>query len=123
MKPIEQLNKITCQKLRAELNAVLAKYGSEANLSFEIGTIRFSASDARMQLTAKVKGVKTSTDRALEQQMKIHGLQEVAPSGARLTAYNSRRYKYPFSYTENGKNYKAPLDYIIRMGFKKAVNA
>ena len=109
MKNITAFNKITTAAFRSDLSAVLAKYGMTSNLDMKIGTIRFSGADARMQITAKVKGAVTKEDRLLEAQIAKHNLREVNGVGEKLVGYNARASRYPFVYTLGGKRYKASL--------------
>ena len=48
--------------LRAEMEAVLAKYGMQSNLEFTVGGMKFSQSDVEIKVSAKVKGAKTFND-------------------------------------------------------------
>lgn len=105
-------NKATTAAFRAELNAVLAKYGAEANLEFKIGTIRFGVSDARMQIESKVKGAITKEDRAVQNLIVSYGLKEVGRNGEKLVGYNPRAYRYPVIYTLGGKRYKSTVENV-----------
>lgn len=108
---IHQFTKISTAAFRADLAAVLAKHGLETNLDFKIGTIRFSAADARMQLEVKVKGAVTSEDRKLQNFIAAHNLQESNKSGAKLVGYNPRAHRYPIIYSHGGKRYKTSVDH------------
>ena len=103
-------NKITASALRAELNAVLAKYGADANLEFNIGTIRFGLNDAKMQIETKVKGAVSREDRVVSNLIASYNLKEVGRNGERLVGYNSRAYAYPVIYSRGGKRYKTSLE-------------
>ena len=39
---MKTFDKVTLMNIRKELNAVLAKYGDEAGLEFDVGSIKFS---------------------------------------------------------------------------------
>ena len=39
---MKNFDKVTLMNIRKELNAVLAKYGDEAGLEFDVGSIKFS---------------------------------------------------------------------------------
>lgn len=108
---IREFTKISTAAFRADLTALLAKHGMETNLDFKIGTIRFSAADARMQLQVNVKGAVTKSDRKIEDLISRYGLKEVNSQGARLVGYNSRAHRYPIQYMHNGKRYKTSLDH------------
>lgn len=109
MQNITAFNKITAAAFRSDLSAVLAKYGMTSNLDMKIGTIRFSGADARMQITAEVKGAVTKEDRLLEAAIAKHNLCEVNFAGEKLVGYNARASRYPFVYIQGSKKYKASL--------------
>jgi len=109
---IATFDKAVCQSLRAELTALLAKYGEAHGVEFAIGNIRFTSESADLKLSVKVKGGKTieaqKVDAALQLQAKLNDLLLTEVSGKVLTGYNSRSHKYPFIYKEvsTGKFYK-----------------
>ena len=96
------------KNLRSELEAVLAKYGADANLDFEIGNMRFDATVTEIKVKATVKGAETAEDRFLLSQIKAHGLVQ-EKNGARLIRYDTKKHKYPFIYESAGKRYKTDL--------------
>lgn len=96
--------------LRAEMEAVLAKYGMESNLEFSVGGMKFSQSDVEVKVTAKVKGAKTLGDTILESRVKALGL-VMEKNGAKLVRYDSKKYKFPFIYEKGGKLYKTSTEH------------
>jgi hypothetical protein len=111
MNKITAFNKISAAAFRADLAAVLAKYGMESNLDLKIGTIRFSGAEARMQIEAKVKGAVTKEDRTVENLIVKYNLREVSAGGEKLVGYNARAHRYPIIYARGGKKYKTSLDH------------
>jgi hypothetical protein len=105
-------NKATAAALRSELNAVLAKFGADANLEFTIGTIRFTSSDAKMQIETKVKGAVSREDRVISNLIASYGLKEIGRNGEKLVSYNSRAHRYPVIYSHGGKKYKTSLEHM-----------
>lgn len=121
---MQSFNKVTCQKLRAELNAILASYGAHEGITFEIGNMRFSPTEVRItSMSARIVGAPKREEKALEHQFAIHGLREVNNRGDRLVEYNRRRYAYPFIFVRNGKRYKCSLAQAKREGFGSDVLA
>jgi hypothetical protein len=96
--------------LRAEMEAVLAKYGVESNLEFSVGGMKFSSSDVEIKVSAKVKGAKTFNDVVLESRVKALGL-VMEKNGAKLVRYDSKKFKFPFIYEKNGKLFKTSEEY------------
>jgi hypothetical protein len=105
-------NKATASALRSELNAVLAKYGADANLEFNIGTIRFGVSDAKMQIETKVKGAVSREDRVISNLIASYDLKEIGRNGEKLVSYNSRAHRYPVIYSHGGKKYKTSIEHM-----------
>jgi hypothetical protein len=103
MKNVTKFDRTNLKDLRAELQAVLDKFG--ANLEFEIGGIRFSDAEATFKLTAKVKGAVTYKDLVLESRVKALGL-VMEKNGYKLVRYDTKKYKMPFIYEKGGKLYK-----------------
>ena len=95
--------------LRAEMEAVLQKYGVGANLEFTVGAMKFSQSDVEIKVTAKVQGAKTFNDVVLESRVKALGL-VMEKNGARLVRYDTKRHKFPFIYEKGGKMFKTSED-------------
>jgi hypothetical protein len=94
--------------LRAEMNAVLQKYGASANLEIEVGHMRFSSAEVEIKVNAKVKGAKTFNDTILESQIAALGLKMKNKAGDQLVEYKTRNWKMPFVYKSgaDGKLYK-----------------
>lgn len=95
--------------LRAAMQKALEEAGIE-DITFEIGNCRYDDGEATFKVAAKLDGVKSRKDVALEKQMKIYGLKEEGRDGAKLVSYNSRSYKYPFVYEKGGKRWKCGSD-------------
>jgi hypothetical protein len=118
---MQSFNKVTCQKLRADLNRVLAAYGATEGIVFSVGNMRFSETEVRItSMSARINGAPKREEKALEHQFAIHGLREVNDRGDRLIEYNRRRYQYPFVFISaaNGKRYKCSLAQAKREGFE-----
>lgn len=117
---MQSFNKVTCQKLRADLNKILAAYAATEGIVIELGNMRFSQNEVRItSVTARIDGAPKREEKALDHQFAIHGLQETNPRGDRLVEYNSRRYAYPFVFVEGGtgKRFKCNLAQAKRRGF------
>ena len=94
--------------LRAEMQALLSKYGVDANLVFEVGGMKFSEAEVEIKVKAKVTGAKTLTNVLLETRAAALGLKLTNKFGDQLVDYNTRAYKMPFVYINaaDGKRYK-----------------
>lgn len=94
--------------LRDEMNAVLQKYGVDANLEITVGNMKFSSTEVEIKVTAKVKGAKTFNDTILEGRAATLGLKLKNRNGDILVDYNTRAHKMPFVYIDgsDGKRYK-----------------
>lgn len=112
MTKFAKFDKANLKALRAEMQAVLEKYGVASNIDFEVGNMRFSEAEVDIKVKAKVKGAKTRTDTILESAAKIHGLKMKNASGDELVKYNPRSYKYPFVFKcgKTGKMFKCDDD-------------
>ena len=108
MTKFAKFDKANLKALRAEMQAVLEKYGVASNLEFEVGNMRFSEAEVEIKVKAKVKGAKTRSDSMLETMAQIKGLKLKNAFGDVLVEYNSRSYKYPFVYKcgKTGKMFK-----------------
>ena len=106
----EKFDRKNLQALRAEMEAVLAKYGVDSNLQFEVGSMKFSESEVQIKVSAKVKGAKTFSDAVLESRVKALGL-VMEKNGCKLVRYDSKKYKMPFIYEKGGKLYKTSEDH------------
>jgi hypothetical protein len=105
MSKFEAFDRKNLNALRAEMEAVLAKYGMESNLEFSVGSMKFSQTDVEIKVSAKIKGAKTFKDVVLESRVKALGL-VMEKNGAKLVRYDSKKYKMPFIYEKGGKLYK-----------------
>jgi hypothetical protein len=94
--------------LRAEMAALLNKYGVDSNLEFEVGNMKFSANEVEIKVKAKVKGAKTLTNVILESRVAALGIKLKNKAGDELVDYNTRAHKMPFVYINaaDGKRYK-----------------
>jgi len=107
---MKNFDKVTLMNIRKELNAVLAKYGDEVGLQFDVGSIKFSDESFDAKLSCKIKGGQSLQDKALLQMMQRLNLQEHGIDGRILKSYNSRQYRYPFVYELGGKMFKCSED-------------
>ena len=94
--------------LRAEMQALLSKYGIDSNLEFEVGNMKFSESEVEIKVKAKVVGAKTFSNVILETRAAALGLKLKNKFGDELVDYNTKAYKMPFVYINaaDGKRYK-----------------
>lgn len=94
--------------LRAEMQAVLEKYGVSANLNIEVGKMMFSEVEVEVKIKATIKGAKTRGDSMLETMAKINGLKIKNAAGDELVQYNTRAIKMPFVFkcAKTGKMFK-----------------
>lgn len=107
MTKFNKFDKKNLQALRDEMNAVLQKYGADANLDFEVGNMRFSDAEVEIKVKAKVSGAKTQSDAILETRAKALGIKIENKNGDRLIEYRSRNWKMPFIYeSANGRRFK-----------------
>ncbi len=105
MSKFEKFDRKNLNNLRAEMEAVLAKYGVTSNLEFTVGAMRFSEFDVEVKVSAKVKGQKSFKDVVLESRVKALGL-VMEKNGAKLVRYDMKKRKFPFIYEKGGKLYK-----------------
>lgn len=109
MTKFANFDKVTLKALRAEMQEVMNKYAAAANLSIEVGAMKFSDAEVEIKVKAKVVGAVTMTDKLLESAARTAGITKFKNSaGDQLVGYNSRSYKYPFVYVSatDGKHYK-----------------
>jgi hypothetical protein len=108
MTKFTKFDKTNLNALRAEMNALLNKYGVDANLEFSVGGMKFSEGDVEIKVNAKIKGAKTFSNIILETRAASLGLKLTNKMGDKLVDYNSRAYKMPFVYINaaDGKRYK-----------------
>jgi hypothetical protein len=98
--------------LRAEMSALLSKFGIDSNLELAVGNMKFSEAEVEIKVTAKVIGAKTRADSVLETMIKLKGLKLKNVKGDELVGYNTRAHKMPFIYLKaaDGKRYKCAED-------------
>jgi uncharacterized protein YejL (UPF0352 family) len=108
MTKFAKFDKANLKALRAEMQAVLEKYGMSSNLEIEVGNMRFSNVEVEIKVKAKVKGAKTRTDAMLESMAKMSGLKLTNSYGDMLVEYSTRARKMPWVYKcgKTGKMFK-----------------
>lgn len=107
MAKVTKFDKPTLRNLRAEMEALLAKYGAKTYLDFEVGNMRFSDAEVTIKVAAKVKGATTMVDKLLQMEVSRLGLVMENKAGEKLVSYKTRAQKYNFVYSSpNGKMYK-----------------
>jgi hypothetical protein len=108
MTKFTSFDKTNLKALRAEMQAVLEKYGVSSNLEFEVGSMRFASAEVDIKVSAKVRGAKTLSDGILESKAKALGLKMKNKDGDQLVEYKTRNWKMPFVYKSgtDGKLYK-----------------
>ena len=104
--------------LRAEMQALLSKYGIDSNLEFDVGNMKFSESEVEIKVKAKVVGAKTLTNVILESRVAALGMKMTNKFGDQLVDYNTRAHKMPFVYINaaDGKRYKC-TEQMAKMRF------
>jgi hypothetical protein len=118
MSKVTKFDKATLRALRADLQKVLAQYGSNANIDFSIGNIKFSSAECDIKIKAKIVGAVTLTDTLLAAQIKRLGLVTTNKQGDTLVEYRARNRAYPFIYrTAAGKQYKTS-ELSVKLRFK-----
>ena len=118
MTKFAQFDKANLKALRIEMQALLNKYGADANISFDVGNMSFSSAEVQIKVAAKVVGAKTMTDSILESRVAALGLNMKNKMGDELVEYNTRAPKMPFIYTSaaDGKRYKC-TEVMAKMRF------
>lgn len=108
MTKFAKFDKTNLKALRAEMQALLSKYGVDANLDIVVGNMKFSEAEVEIKVTAKVVGAKTFSNVILETRAAALGLKLKNKLGDELVDYNTRAYKMPFVYRNaaDGKLYK-----------------
>ena len=103
-----KFDRTNLKALRAEMQAVLNKYGIDSNLEIEVGNMKFSEAEVEIKVKAKVKGAKTMTNAILETRVAALGIKLKNQFGDELVDYNTRAYKMPFVYRcgKTGKMFK-----------------
>ncbi len=104
--------------LRAEMQALLSKYGVESNLEIEVSNMKFSEAEVESKVKAKVVGAKTLTNVILESRVAALGMKMKNKFGDELVDYNTRAHKMPFVYINaaDGKRYKC-TEQMAKMRF------
>lgn len=80
------------------------------DFTIDAGPMRYGLTDVTVRVTAKLKGVQSTSDALFESKVAELGLKMVGVKGQKLTGYTQRRHKYPFSYeTVRGARYKCSV--------------
>ena len=118
MTKFAKFDRTNLNALRAEMSALLSKYGVDSNLEFEVGNMKFSEAEVEIKVKAKVKGAKTLTNVILESRVAALGLKLKNKFGDELVDYNTRTHKMPFVYRcgNTGKMFKCD-DRTAKMRF------
>lgn len=103
-----KFDRANLKALRAEMQAVLEKYGVASNLEITVGNMKFSEAEVDIKVKAKVKGAKTRSNQMLETMAQIQGLKLKNSTGDELVDYNTRARKMPFVFkcAKTGKMFK-----------------
>lgn len=104
--------------LRAEMQALLNKYGVDSNLEIAVGNMKFNEAEVEIKVKAKVVGAKTLTNVILESRVAALGMKMKNKFGDELVDYNTRAHKMPFVYINaaDGKRYKC-TEQMAKMRF------
>jgi hypothetical protein len=112
---MENFNKQNLGTMRKELNEILAKYGMEQNVNFDIGNMRFSDAEVQIKITAKIKGKVTLSEMADQSNLAYmcdrYALQQTGRNGERMVTFDFRAPKFPVKYVKDGKKFKCSLEY------------
>jgi uncharacterized protein YejL (UPF0352 family) len=108
MTKFAKFDRTNLKALRAEMQAVLEKYGMSSNLEIEVGNMKFSEAEVEIKVKAKVKGAKTFSNAILESRVASLGIKMKNQFGDELVDYNTKAYKMPFVYrcAKTGKMFK-----------------
>jgi hypothetical protein len=96
--------------LRAEMDALLKKYGVESNLEFTIGNMRFSDTEVDIKVKAKISGAPSRSEQALGPIMRQYDFKQIGRDGRKLVEYKKRNHKYPFIFEYTGKRFKCSYE-------------
>jgi len=112
MTKIAKFDKATLKALRAEMEAVLDKYGTKSGLDISVGSMRFSDAEVTIKVEAKIKGAVSRSTQLVETMAKARGLVMKNKHGDVLTSYNTRAHKMPFVYkcASTGKMFKCSAE-------------
>ena len=119
MTKFKSFDKTNLKALRAEMQAVLEKYGVASNREIAVGNMKFSEAEVEIKVKAKVKGAKTRADSLIETMAKIKGLKLKNSAGDELVEYNTRAHKMPFVFrcAKTGKMFKCD-ERMVKMRFQ-----
>jgi uncharacterized protein YejL (UPF0352 family) len=113
-----KFDRANLKALRAEMQAVLEKYGVSSNLEISVGNMKFSDAEVEIKVKAKVKGAQTLSNAILESRAASLGMKLKNQFGDELVEYNTKAYKMPFVYRcgKTGKMYKCD-ERVAKMRF------
>ena len=110
-----EFNRTNLVSLRKEMLELLAKYAPEG-VEFTVGNMKFTSTDCKVDVVAKIKGADTFEDTMLKTRMESLKLSKKNALGMELTSYKSSNYKMPFIYKGvDGKSYKCTTEQAIRL--------
>lgn len=99
--------------LQSTMQAALDAAGI-TDFTLEVGDMRYSATEVNIKVKGSLTGVATPSDKMFERKVAEYGLGLRGTKGETLTAYNSNRPKYPFSYTTvRGAYYKCTIEQAV----------
>ena len=113
MTKIAQFDKQNLNSLRREMNELLNKYGASINVDFQVGNMKYDASNVEIKIKAKVVGGKSIEEKSLDAILPYYpSMKKTNSRGDVLIGYNSRRYKRPFTYVsgKDGKTYVTTIE-------------
>ena len=121
------LNATVAKQFRSELEALLAKYGAEANFEIKVGKITYWETTMKAEIVATVAGEKKLEEKALDAIIKSYKLNQVNSAGDRLIEFHSGRGKYKFVYisARDSKRYKTTWEHVAntRIGWANPITA
>ena len=112
------LNRARVQKLRGDLDSILAEYGKKNGMTISIGKMVFSEDRVEAKFEAVVEGGHSRGEAAMLTIVKQLNLNIDGTDGRKLVSYNSRSYKYPFVFSYRGKMMKC-TEYSAKIYFGK----
>ena len=105
---MKEFTKPNVRNLQTEMVELLNDHGF-SNVDFSIIGGRFSATEATINVSVKVRGTKTRVQTDLDTYAPIDGIdiRRVGPQGEKLVEYHTRKPQYPYIYTTvAGKRFK-----------------
>ncbi len=103
---IENFDRATLKTLRDAMQSALDAAGIEG-VTFEVGNMRFSPSEATIKIVAKTEGATDANLDLVARMAKLHGVASTERNGWALVEYHPKKRKYPFIATNpEGKRWK-----------------